>query len=89
MRAVVQRVSRSSVVVEGQTVGEIGAGVMILLGLTLMVILLPDPLHLQILPMGRVGTAHGYGYIPTLWLQVILPNLCKSTLLQAYQQDFM
>ena len=34
MRAVVQRVSRSSVVVEGQTVGAIGAGVMILLGVT-------------------------------------------------------
>ena len=34
MRAVVQRVSRSSVVVEGETVGAIGAGVMILLGVT-------------------------------------------------------
>ena len=34
MRAVVQRVSRSSVVVEGQTVGQIGRGLMILLGVT-------------------------------------------------------
>jgi D-tyrosyl-tRNA(Tyr) deacylase len=34
MRAVVQRVSGSSVVVEGETVGQIGAGVMVLLGVT-------------------------------------------------------
>ena len=34
MRAVVQRVSASSVVVEGETVGAIGPGVMILLGVT-------------------------------------------------------
>jgi D-tyrosyl-tRNA(Tyr) deacylase len=32
MRAVVQRVTRASVVVEGQTVGAIGRGLMILLG---------------------------------------------------------
>jgi D-tyrosyl-tRNA(Tyr) deacylase len=32
MRAVVQRVSRSSVVVDGNTVGEIGAGLLVLLG---------------------------------------------------------
>jgi D-tyrosyl-tRNA(Tyr) deacylase len=34
MRAVVQRVSASSVAVEGRTVGAIGRGVMILLGVT-------------------------------------------------------
>ena len=34
MRAVVQRVSRASVVIDGQTVGEIGAGLVILLGVT-------------------------------------------------------
>ena len=34
MRAVVQRVSSSSVVVEEETVGAVGAGVMILLGVT-------------------------------------------------------
>jgi D-tyrosyl-tRNA(Tyr) deacylase len=32
MRAVIQRVSRASVVVEGQTVGEIGTGLLVLLG---------------------------------------------------------
>jgi D-tyrosyl-tRNA(Tyr) deacylase len=32
MRAVVQRVSRASVVVEGKTVGEIGDGLLVLLG---------------------------------------------------------
>src|SRR5215831_14751630 len=32
MRAVVQRVARCRVVVEGQTVGEIGPGVLVLLG---------------------------------------------------------
>ena len=32
MRAVVQRVSRAKVTVEGQVTGEIGAGLMILLG---------------------------------------------------------
>ena len=32
MRAVVQRVSRASVKVEGETVGEIGAGLLVLLG---------------------------------------------------------
>jgi D-tyrosyl-tRNA(Tyr) deacylase len=34
MRAVVQRVSGAAVVVEGKTVGAIGAGLMILLGIT-------------------------------------------------------
>lgn len=34
MRAVVQRVSRASVVVEGQIVGEIGAGLLVLLGVS-------------------------------------------------------
>lgn len=32
MRAVVQRVSRASVVVEGETVGEVGNGLLVLLG---------------------------------------------------------
>ncbi|AWB91206.1 D-aminoacyl-tRNA deacylase [Aeromicrobium chenweiae] len=34
MKAVVQRVTRASVDVEGETVGEIGAGLMVLLGVT-------------------------------------------------------
>ena len=34
MRAVVQRVSRASVTIEGQIVGEIGRGLLILLGIT-------------------------------------------------------
>jgi D-tyrosyl-tRNA(Tyr) deacylase len=34
MKAIVQRVSNSRVVVEGETVGAVGAGVMILLGVT-------------------------------------------------------
>jgi D-aminoacyl-tRNA deacylase len=34
MRAVVQRVSRASVVIEGETVGAIGAGLVVLLGVT-------------------------------------------------------
>lgn len=34
MRAVVQRVSRSKVTVDGEVVGEIGRGVMVLLGVT-------------------------------------------------------
>ena len=34
MRAVVQRVSRSRVTVNGETVGEIGAGLLVLLGVT-------------------------------------------------------
>ena len=34
MRAVLQRVSRASVSVAGETVGEIGAGLMVLLGVT-------------------------------------------------------
>ena len=33
MRAVIQRVSRAQVRVEGQTVGEIGAGLLVLLGI--------------------------------------------------------
>src|SRR5262245_5409498 len=33
MRAVVQRVSRARVVVDGETVGEIGSGVLVLLGI--------------------------------------------------------
>jgi len=33
MRALLQRVSRASVVVEGETVGEIGAGWLVLLGI--------------------------------------------------------
>ena len=34
MRAVVQRVSRAKVVIEGETVGEIGVGLVVLLGVT-------------------------------------------------------
>jgi D-tyrosyl-tRNA(Tyr) deacylase len=34
MRAVVQRVSRARVLIDGETVGEIGCGLMILLGVT-------------------------------------------------------
>lgn len=34
MRAVIQRVSRARVVIDGETVGEIGAGLLVLLGVT-------------------------------------------------------
>jgi D-tyrosyl-tRNA(Tyr) deacylase len=34
MRAVIQRVSRASVVIEGETVGAIGGGLLVLLGVT-------------------------------------------------------
>ncbi len=34
MRAVVQRVSRARVVIDGQTVGEVGPGLLVLLGVT-------------------------------------------------------
>ncbi len=34
MRAVVQRVTRASVIIDGETVGDIGAGLVVLLGVT-------------------------------------------------------
>ena len=63
MRAVVQRVNHSSVVVEGDTIGQIGSGFMILLGVSFS--LVPAamwPSMVKLVREKEIGTAYGLTY---------------------------